>query len=156
MADNPSQLTVPSVSVVDRVASLRIVLADGTVSVPMTANDNLLLSQVRVAQLREFMDTQIGGIRKSKAKMEPKDIKTLIEANAILEEMGRFAYAPGLNESEGGERAGQAAAQMAKAMAEGMTTAVIKSNAQDRQKKILELGKKKEPVSKIVEAEEWE
>jgi uncharacterized protein involved in exopolysaccharide biosynthesis len=155
MSDKELVVAAPSMPLADRVASLVVVInKDITVSVPLTAADNLLMSQVRVAQLREVIDKQIELLKGTTKQMKPMDIKSIVDSFTKIEEMGRFAYAPALNEAEGGERAGRAAAQLVQAMAEGMTTAAIKSNAKDREKRILELGSvKPAPVVRIVDAD---
>jgi len=162
MADSGSQIVVPDRTVNQHVPALTIVIAEGhAVQVPLTAQDNLLLSQVRVAHLREVLDKQIKFLKAEKHALKPIELKMLVDSFDKVEEMGRYAYAPGLNEAEGGEKAGAAAAQMAKAMAEGIAAAghkavaTAKEDRHAKMKQILSLGKaqkKAQPVE-IVPAE---
>jgi len=165
MSESGSQLAIPAKRVNDFVPALSVVIATGNVvQVPLTAQDNLLLSQVRVAHLRKLMDTQISALEKRKQALKPMKFKALVESFDRIEEMSRYAYAAALDESEGGERSGAAAAQMAKAMAEGFAAAGHKAVAEakeERRAKMMGLGagiKKAEPVeTKKGEAEDnWE
>lgn len=144
MAENENQVAIAPRLIRDFIPSL-IVLVDGKeVTVPLTAADNALLSQVRVAQLRQIFDEQLAKFKD--VMLPPKEIKSLVDSAAKVEDMGRFAYAPALSEEEGGARKGREAAQMMRAVAEGAVTAALKANPkEDREKKILELGKKKAP-----------
>lgn len=133
----------------DHVPSLVVLVGEQKVNVPLTAEDNALLSQVRVAQLRQILDEQLAKFKD--LMLPPKEIKSLVDSFAKTEDMGRFAYAPGLSEDEGGARKGREAAQMVRAVAEGAVTAALKANPkEEREKKILELGKKK-PREVIIE-----
>lgn len=153
---NDSQLSIPSKNVNEFVPTLKIVIREGLeVDIPLTAGDNLLLSQVRVAAMRKKFDVEFDRL-KSKAKAA--DLKSMVDSFVKLEEEARFAYAQGLNEAEGGTAAGKAAAEVAKAMAEGFATAGHKAIAEakeDKMKKILELGKpKKTKIAEIISIDE--
>ncbi len=155
MAGESNQVVVAPRLIGEYVPSLTVLVDDKTkVIVPMTAADNLLLSQVRVAQLRELMDNQLTLLKGKTTKMKPMDIKSLVDSFAKIEDMGRFAYAPGLTEDEGGPKTGfQAAEKLARAVAEGVATAGHKAVAnakEDRQRKILELGKPKQVMEASV------
>lgn len=157
MAEESKQLALPTRKVNEFVPSLTVVIRRGLeVDVPLTAADNLLLSQVRVAHLRQMADKKIIKLMDDDEAEDPlkaKDLKDIVDAFARLEDMARFAYAPVLNELEGGEKAKHAAAEVARAMAEGFAMAGHKAVAtakEDKMKAILELGKPKK--GKIVEA----
>lgn len=147
MPENENQVAIAPRLIEDHVPSLTVVVSGGArVNVPLTAQDNAILSQVRVAQLREVMDKQLTLLKGATTKLKPMDIKSLVDSFAKIEDMGRFAYAPALREEEGGAKQGREAAQMMRAVAEGAVTAALKANPkEDREKKILELGKKKSP-----------
>lgn len=141
------ELALPSQTVNQFVPSLRVVLsASNEVDIPLTAQDNLLLSQVRAAYMRKKFDERFDELMD---QLTPDNFKKVVETFAKIEDIARFAYAPALNEIEGGERAGQAAAQLAKSFAEGAVTAGIKAGLQtknQRLKQILELGRSKKDV----------
>ena len=155
MPQSENQVAIAPRLIDEHVPCLVIVVSGGArVNVPLTAADNAILSQVRVAQLREVMDKQLELLKGKTTKLKPHDIQSLVNSYAKIEDMGRFAYAPALSEAEGGAKKGHEAAQMMRAVAEGAVTAALKANPkEEREKKILELGKKK-PLEVIVEQPE--
>lgn len=153
MASKELVVSAPKTPLADHVASLVVVIdKQTTVNVPLTAADNLLMSQVRVAQLRSIIDKQISLLNGTTVEMKPADIKAVVDSFTKIEDMARFAYAPALNEAEGGERAGRAAAQLIQAMAEGVATAghkAVASEKENRRAKMMELGKNEKRVKPI-------
>lgn len=146
--DQPPAL--PPTKLSDHVVAVTIATDDGVlVSVPVNADANRLQSQVVAAKLRAFVDEQIGMHAKTKKKLEPRELRDLVDTWAKVEENARFAYAPALTSSESGEGS-TTPAQLVKAMAEGMTNAHIKSES-GRMERVLQLGKAKN-VTPIVEA----
>jgi hypothetical protein len=140
---------IPTRKIGDHVQAVKIATEDGTlVSVPVNADANRLQSQVVAAKLRAFVDDQISMHAKTKKKMEPRELKDLVDTWAKVEENARFAYAPALTPDESGE-GGTTPAQLVKAMAEGMTNAHIKSES-GRMERVLQLGKAKN-VTPMVE-----
>ncbi len=136
-----SELAVTPRTVEQTVPCFTVITDDGkTLRVPTTAEDNRLLSQIHVSKLRELMNQQLDIMLLENKKQKPDVIKDVISAWDKVENMGRFAYAPGLLPNEGGEK--RAALDTAKAVAEGMTTAMIES--QERRNKIAQLGKTKQ------------
>lgn len=131
------------------------VLADNgaLVAVPVNADANRLQSQIQAALARKLMNEQLKLYSDTEKRLPTGLLKDLIASAAKVEDMARFAYSNLLTEEEGGEKRGDTPAEMVKAMAEGITNANIKAGAEDRAKRILELGKKKESRPVIIDVE---
>lgn len=151
MSEPEKTLALPSRLIEEFVPSVVLKLPDGDeIRVPVNAEANQIESQVIAAKARRFINRQLDMIESEDTAMEANRIKDLILSIAKVEEVARFAYAPGLEAEYGGESKNGSALSHVKAMAEGMTNAVIASD--DRKRKILELGREKKP--KIIDAEE--
>ncbi len=146
MPNDSKALEVASTKVADYVPSLVVLTEDGYhVRVPLTYDGNQKQSQVIGSKLRMFIEKQIDLYSKSSTKQEPAVIRELVAAASKIEEINRYAFAPGLSENEGAQPTGKGM-DAVKAVAEGFATAQIKDA---RAKQILDLGKNKDP--KIVE-----
>lgn len=146
------QLTIPPKPMEEFVPSVLVKGRSGEeLPVPVDADANRAESKVIGMELREFLRDQLEKIKKRARALKPEDIKNLVIAAAKVEEMNRFAHAPGMEEFEGKKSDVRAVADAVRAVANASQAATeAKTKGTSRMEKILQLGRGRQ--EKVVEA----
>ena len=100
------------------------------------------------------MVDQINKMKKSKGSIHPTALKDFITAAAKVEDINRFAFnALDLDGNGGGGETAKTAEAMMRGAMQGVVAAAQGSDRAKRMRKLIEVGKSKEPEDDIVEIE---